>query len=361
MNSKNINSKKWIKISIFTTLFGFTLLALFNYAVDPFYIFNSKILKHNVQINERFLKIEFLEKNHKNFNSYMIGSSRIGVTSPKVVEQYIPNSKFYNMSMSSATMYDYKMHIRYLIKQKYRIDTIYLQLDVDTMHYYGLSDSDYLSKLHPYVEGKSLTFYYFEYLSGFFPFNAKVKIAQNINYKPTKTTYSLETGVWTNPPAEKRVEENCKEYVASEEKFHRKNRPSLTYITKDKTISDLKEIVLLCKTNNIKLYTFITPHNNIMMDSFVREDYLDYLSDIAHITNFYDFSGYNSVTENNCNYYETSHYRPKIGKLIAGRIFHDNNIDIPDDFGILVTKETIKDHLIKRKEQILKRDNYEKN
>jgi hypothetical protein len=355
MNNKNITSKKWIRVSLFTTLFGFTILMLINYIIDPFNIFHSKILKHDFQVNERFVKIEYLEENHNKFNGYMIGSSRIGTTPPKTVEQYIPNAKIYNMTLNGATLYDYLMHIRYMIKKNYPIETIYMQLDVINMTYYGGLESDYLSKLHPYIEDKSLPLFYFDYLSGFFPFNIKNKIDQNINYT-FKTTYVLETGIWANPTDEKKIDVNCKEYVANQKSFHTKNRRILKYLTQKETIRDLKEITALCRANNIKLYTFMMPHNQIMMDSFSIEDYLDYLKDIANITDFYDFSGYNTITTNNCNYYERSHYRPLVGELIAAKIFNTNKIDVPNDFGKLVTKNNIVEHLNNRKKEILKHD-----
>ena len=357
-----MNSKKWIKISISTALLGFSLLAIFNYSVDPFNIFHTQVLKENLQSNERFNKIEYLEKNHQNFNGYMIGSSRIGTTAPKEIEAYIPNSKFYNMTMNGATLYDYKMHLRYMIEQNYAIETIYLQLDVDTMNYYGHSEADYLSKLHPYVEEKSLAFYYFEYLSGFFPMNAKMKIEHNLN-PVSEVDHLLDTGIWTNNHAEEKMQKDCKAYTDNIKEFHTDYRRLLKYSKRNETLRDIKEIVSLCKTKHIKLYTFVMPHNKKMMDSFVLEDYLDYLNDIGNMTDFYDFSGYNAVTNNHCNYYELSHYRPLVGKLIAARIFKNKKIDIPRDFGTFVTKKTLQTHIQERRKNILnhdKKENYDK-
>lgn len=37
------------------------------------------------------------------------------------------------------------------------------------------------------------------------------------------------------------------------------------------------------------------------MDTFVVEDYLEFLKMISSLTNFYDFTGYNSVTKENIN------------------------------------------------------------
>ncbi len=95
-----------------------------------------------------------------------------------------------------------------------------------------------------------------------------------------------------------------------------------------------------------------------MMDGFIVDDYLRYLKEISNITDFYDFSGYNTITMNNYNYYESSHYRPLVGAIIAGRIFNDKSIKIPNDFGVFVTKDNITEHLSNLKKQI---EIYDKN
>jgi len=339
-----MNNKKWLQAFTLLVLMNFTLLGTFNYLVDPFNIFHSKLFKHPFQINERFIKVEFLEKNHQNFNGYLFGSSRIGTTLPSSVEKYIPNSKLYNLTFSSANLYDYLIHLKYFIKRQYTFNTLYLQIDIDNMMYYGQSDTDYLSKAHPYTTNNSLPLYYLEYLSGFFPFNSQGKILQNLKHKEG-VKYHLNNGTWSEDNKERDLLNNCKNYVKSVEEFHGKYSPALKYIKSKENISALQEIVNLCQKNQIKLYLFTTPHNHKMMDTFYKDDYLNFLKEIANITNFYDFSGYNSITTNNCNYYEVSHYRPHIGELIAGRIFHNRNISIPEDFGVWVTKENIKKHL----------------
>jgi hypothetical protein len=78
------------------------------------------------------------------------------------------------------------------------------------------------------------------------------------------------------------------------------------------------------------------------MDTFLLEDYREYLRDISDITSFYDFTGYNSVTKDNCNYYEMSHYRPQVAKLIAAKIFNDKSIAVPSDFGKYIEKGSMR-------------------
>jgi len=348
-----MNTQKWIQTFTLFTLMNVGILITFNYLIDPFNIFHTNFLKHQFQMNERFIKVEFLEKHHNDFNGYLFGSSRIGTTHPSSVEKYIPQSKLYNFTLSSANLYDYLIHLRYFIKNHYPMKILYLQIDIDNMMYYGQNSSDYLSKTHPYILNQSLPLYYLEYLSGFFPFNTQGKIANNLNYKEG-VSYHLNNGTWSVNSKEIELSTNCQNYVESVDEFHTKHNPALKYIKVKENITALKEIVDLCKKNHIKLYLFTTPHNQNMMDTFYKNDYLNYLKSIANITDFYDFSGYNSITTNNCNYYEISHYRPSIGKLIAARIFNDKKILIPNDFGIWVTKENIEDHLKILENQIKK-------
>jgi len=335
-----MSSKKWL--ITFSSVFVITmsLFGLLNYVVDPFSVFQSNFFKRTGQINERYVKIEFLEKNHHKFNAYMFGSSRIGVVKPKVIEQYIPNSRFYNFTLSSGNLHDYMVHLKYFIKRHYEIKTLYMQIDIDDMNYYGQDESDYLCKLHPYVTGESLFAGQMKYLFGFFPLNVRKKISVNFE-KASPKKFEITTGIWRLPDHEKELQENPEKYVQNEASFHFKNRRVLRYIRQKEAMEALKTIVELCQQNSIKLYVFTSAHNQNKMDTFVLEDYHQYLADISKITSFYDFSGYNSITRNNANYYEMSHYRPLVGTLMAARIFHDKTISVPKDFGKFIEKGSL--------------------
>lgn len=350
-----MKSKKWLKFFFTSSIISITVLILINYIIDPFNVFNSKFLKYQFQMNERFIKIDYLAENNQKFNGYMFGSSRIGTTSPKILEKYFRNKKFYNFTISSANLYDYLIYLKYFIKEGYSFDSLYLQLDLNDMYKYGREKSDYLRKMHPNVSDDSLFTYYFSYLIGFFPDNIEGKIKRNISSK-SPVDYSLETGKWAKPQNEKAIIKNCEEYQKDISSFNEKRKREISYTKSKQNIRALKEIVNITKKNKIKLYVFVTPHNQNMMDRFKKDEYLNYIADMAKVTPFYNFSGYNTITLDNCNYYEYSHYRPHVGKLVAARIFNDKKIDVPEDFGVYVTSENILEHLSNLKKQIEKRD-----
>lgn len=335
-----MSSKKWISI-VFTMLFtGMSFMALVNYVVDPFSIFGTDFFKQKTQMNERYVKLEYIKKHHNEFNGYMFGSSRIGVVKPEVIEKYIPNSHFYNFTLSSANLHDYMMHLKFFLKEHYVIKTLYLQIDLDDMYCYGQDSTDYLSKLHPDVTDESLFLYKIKYLLGFFPLNLRTKIELNLKgYSPK--SYDLKTGIWQLKENEKALQKDAVAYVKNEKSFHIKNRPIIHFSKQKESMDALKTIVKLCKEHHIKLYIFTTPHNHNKVDIFFTNDYKKYLRNISEITSFYDFSGYNSVTNNDKNYYEMSHYRPLVGALVAGRIFNDTSVNIPKDFGKYIKKGSL--------------------
>jgi len=335
-----MSSRRWI-ITVFSIFFiSMSLLATVNYTVDPFGIFGSNISQNKYQINDRFVKASYIEEYHNEYNAYMFGSSRIGVVEPKLLEKYIPNTKFYNFTVSSANLHDYLLHLKYFISKKYEIKVLYLQLDIDNMNDYNQDSTDYLNQLHPRVSGDSVALFYARYLFGFFPLNIRKKIEVSLSNE-IKKPYNMKTGVWRLPKYEKALTEDAKSYIENEKSFHFKNRRVVFYTKKEEDKKALKEMVELCSEQGIKLYVFTTPHNQNMMDTFVLEDYREYLKDISEVTSFYDFSGYNSVTTNNENYYEMSHYRPHVGEWVAARIFNDKNIEIPKDFGKLIERGSL--------------------
>jgi len=52
------------------------------------------------------------------------------------------------------------------------------------------------------------------------------------------------------------------------------------------------------------------------------------------------------------NYYEEVHFRYRVADMVIKRIFGAGTADVPDDFGVLVTKETIDQHLAEQQQDL---------
>ena len=314
-------------------------VAFINFVVDPFYIFRTPVFKVQHQINERYTKIERLRKGTGKYNSFIMGSSRMLLTHPDTIERYIPGGKFYNLATRGATPFEHLLHVKYLIKNGYSVKNLYIGLDIDkcfTTKIYD--DTNYLFKLHPDVANKSRVDFYWSYLSIFPKGDIKRKLRANFD-KGVPRRYEIEedgTMAWESRTGDRR---SLSDQQVNDDNIMIKNEMMKW------NLEALGELVALCKQKDIKLTLFITPHSGILMNRFAVEDYVECLRELSEITPFWDFSGYNSVTTNNKNYLDRSHYNRSVSCLIAARIFGDKTLIVPSDFGVWVTKRNIDAHL----------------
>ena len=83
------------------------------------------------------------------------------------------------------------------------------------------------------------------------------------------------------------------------------------------TFEILKEISKIFKENKTDFKIIISPlYNQVPL----KKEYLNKMEQIFKKTNVYDFSGVNSITSSFGNYYEQSHYRPHVARLILKEI-----------------------------------------
>lgn len=337
----------WVKRILLIIFMIPVLIAALNYFVDPFGIFRRNP-NTCVQANERYVKIAFLKREHQQFNGYLIGSSRIGTTNPEIIEKYRQGQKFYNMTISAGTLTEFQKIINYMIVNHYSPKTFYLQIDIyDNLLSDHRDPSVLFLRAHPEIEQEHLYQFLKRYLLSFSyeDLSRQIKSDLGIEISPRNSDF-FRTGCWYADKEEKNLLKDPKEYVRNEPSFHKKLELIHTNETAvNNNLNALRQIVASCRKNNIELIVFITPHNHVMQDIINFEDYQNFLTQIVEITDYWDFSGYDSITNDDTNYYEYSHYRPKVASLIAERVFNDTNLSIPTDFGVYVTKETIQKHL----------------
>jgi hypothetical protein len=115
----------------------------------------------------------------------------------------------------------------------------------------------------------------------------------------------------------------------------------------DEVFAQINELLALAKQKNFKVIFFFNPHNQNLYSTYAHAFFPIKLR-LAALTDYYDFSGLNSITMDNLNYYEESHYRYRVGDMIVKRIFGTGNILVPEDFGVLVTGENVSEHIKKQ-------------
>jgi hypothetical protein len=263
-----------IWLGLWLTLVSTVILfvGLINYIVDPFGVFGTKVFPDPFIFNRRFVKIEYLIHHKWEYNSFMVGSSRIGTTYTTDLERYLPGSRFYNLAAASANLYDYEMIIHYLLENGFDVQNIYLQIDLSNMYAYGQPANDYLRKLHPDVTGENRVLFYQRYLTILPVESIMGKIMANCR-SDFDVLYNERTGMRFNIRRIKARSDDLHSYILKEPSFTQKNS-SRAFVPNDsrtlKSIESFKRIADMCRAHHANLIVVVTPHSHLMMDSFNR-------------------------------------------------------------------------------------------
>ena len=333
-------NKKWI--AAFTTSIIFTLLFCFsvNYFADPVGVFNQGGFCYDFLDNIRHNKIKYLDKNHEFYDSYIIGGSKAGTLQPNTLNQYIEGASFYNNWVIMGGFYDYEKTIKYMIDH-YNVRNILLQISIYEYETYGPREI-ISQRLHPNVSKESKFKFYSEYL--FLNLSQSItKLEKRLKRSLGReiSLYNVEDGtmIYSQPNQNVSIEE----YLEQNPGFKVvENRAGYNKDIIDQNIASLKEIKSYCDANDVNLIVVTAPTYTADMDSFDIEGLRYFWESIVEVVEFWDFTGYNSINQDPRNFYDRDHYNKEIADLMLARIFNNEDIDIPDDFGVYRTKENIK-------------------
>ena len=348
---------------LFLAVVSIPLLAvgLFNWAIDPYGVFNSPEIIGINQAKPEKLKngrlFKAVDITRIKPTTIFLGSSRTEYgLDPK--HPALKNSQpAYNSALGAATPYELFRYLEHAIVNQPELELVILGLDEFMFNELnkegtGLSESR-LEKRHLTIQDGinaslsiqalqasqntiSLSKKFPEYRS--FTQEGQLNLRQiDRDRSATKYRFERSTSIYFNA---------FPEYKLSQQ--------YLTY---------LQKIVDLCREKDIELHIFISPAHAARLQIIDKaghwQMYEQMKREIVNITPVWDFSGYNSITTEKINndmqnYIDESHYRKQVGDLVINRILSYQTEEVPQDFGVLITPQNIEEHLQKiRSEKVV--------
>lgn len=76
------------------------------------------------------------------------------------------------------------------------------------------------------------------------------------------------------------------------------------------------------------------------LKQFSQEDAEAFYKKLNEITGFWDFT-YSSISKDPRYFYDPAHFRSAVGKMMLARIFEDDSVYIPDDFGVYIEQNKL--------------------
>lgn len=297
--------------------------------IDPHNVFHADHLRNTgVTSAQNYLKMRYILANPDKFNAFIMGSSRVGNIHP----EQINGERCYNMTYSEGVPNEQLANLQTMLKHGICPKHIYLGVDSlsYTDDYERHTETAYLvpyelSVSHPFRFWKlfldpayAVKAFFDQMLDGGAGETLNPEIfyeyGWNADYN-TLTDFDFETA----------------EASIGEKDF------------REETLRDLSEIVSLCRENGIELTVFTNPMYAVTYEQSVKQGYCDFLEKLAEITPYYNFSGYNSVTQNSGNYLDPSHYNAETSDLVLRCLTGEETDEMlfAQGFGVYITKENV--------------------
>ena len=342
-----MSSKKFLKIVLGFSSLIILFIFVLNFIVDPLWLFNhsNKFNQKQGSYDERQLKSNYLYYNLKdNFDGILLGSSR----ATYVDQNDFENMKIFNYSVGAIQPYEYKYYIDFAKKIKGK-ELKYIIIASD---FFGTRTIDKKSRIDPnnYISN-TVNISKYKFLLSIDTFKKSIS---NIRYSfRDREIYYNRYNVKYHRKIP--VNEMQKKHILSIT-ANTKHLSNPDYKYDNEYIDILKEI----KNNNLnsKFIIYTSAVTSDLLVSIIKngkrwEDYKRWLHELVQVfAEVNHFMTINSITNNLENYYDDNHAYPWVLKLLANKLSNVDNKNIPEDFGVLLTKDNIDEHLENLRKQI---------
>jgi hypothetical protein len=299
-------------------------------------------------INQHIFNPEFIFHNSDQFDSFLFGSSRTTMIDVSI----IPSGRFYNMSYSLGLPAQHLAILKAFIQRGIKIHSVVIGLDEFCFSLPAAALEKHLIRImHPDIGGPGRLEIFYMYFFRKPDINEISRWKDRVLLGKTEGRFIMDNrGVnlgWRDKDV--LIETAGKPLFD----FTVQTYEPMTYGSDEmnEAFAAIKELIALSQTHHFSLTFFITPfysqlYLNHAEPLFIAKERLATLSD------YYDFSGFNSITTDAMNYFEESHYRYRVGDMIINRIYGVGSLKAPDDFGVFVTRQNVAKHVENQKSEL---------
>lgn len=345
-----MSSKKWLVLFCATVLFLGAAVLGFNWLVDPYGVFFHKTLEwasYEMTLNPRTAKMTYLEEHHQEYDSYLLGCSSTSSFPVESLNEYL-DASFYNMIMYGADMLDVEEQAVYLLEH-YEVKNLVVNVYLDNAKDYNTLPDPLRSYTMPaQTTGESSASFLAKYLF-MDPRHSLDKLTAwyEDTYLPQSfDVFDAETGAYDKSARDAEAIGDMDAYLESYPVFA--NYPEATNSTNEEAISGtldaLAHIRDLCAEKGVNFLVLCAPVYADYLDYYDWDQVADFYTRLAEVTPYWDFS-YSSVSFEPRYFYDETHLRNCVGEMALARVFGDDSIYIPEDFGVYVTQDNVQAHL----------------
>lgn len=331
--------KVFLKNGASFLIFGFIpliILTLGYFYYDPFKVLKvySDYSFPHVVSNKDYISTEMFLKNNpkQQYNSFIFGSSRTVAFTPSSWSHFLPKgAKPFVFDAAKESIYGIYTKLKFMESSNIKIDNALLLFCRDVSFDNDHNSEGHLFIKHPKTSGESPTAFQFEFYKAYlnpkflfcfydytFTKNYKSYMKGYIEYR--KISLNALTNETHIIDQEQEITQNPEAYYTTRARvFYERTgekTDSIQRINKKERFM-LREIKRILEQNKTNYKVILSP-----LYEQIKFNPTDF-QELHTLFNgrLYDFSGQNTFTNSKTNYYESSHYRPKIGDQILKIIY----------------------------------------
>lgn len=347
---KRLTSRGWLGLFALSVFLLAAFLALFNWITDPFGAFGDRFFQwwsYDETNNPRVAKFSYLEQHHQEYDSYVIGCSS---TSSFPVEDLNRrfDASFYNYIMYGADMKDVEQLSRYLVEH-YEVKNLVVNVYLDNGLHYG-QEEDPLTHGMPWrAAGTSAVEYWCRYLfaSPAYGCEKLKKWRTDSALQAPHDVFDEKTGAYDKSSRDVERIGDMEEYLEAYPVFADypvKPGTGNTLPCTAQCMESVAAIRTLCREAGVNLVVVTAPVYYDYLLGFDRGAVEEFYTALAAVTPYWDFS-VSSVSREPRYFYDGTHFRNAVGTMAVARMTGEEGVYLPEDFGVYVTEENVKEHL----------------
>lgn len=345
-----MSSKKWLFMVLCALLSVFIVWAGINVLVDPFNAFSDPLLQwdsYTQTLNPRNSKITYVSRHFDEFDSYIIGSSNAASFLPETLNKYT-DASFYNMFHYGADIEYDKEVAEYLLKHD-DVKNILLVIGLNEAVVKSSDDMSLTDYTHYKVSGENVLSYYWRNLFADLSY-AKEKLQSRRMDSELPQAFDVfvpESGTYDKRKREVEPIGDLSEYITLHSSDFYSSGVKSTLPEINRVVENVRQISDLCKDADAKLTVVIPPVYNAQLDLYTEETLNQLFAELSSVTDYWNFSC-SALSADARYFYDLTHTRNETINMVFARMFGDNQVYYPENFGQYcskgnaVTVETLK-------------------
>ena len=336
---------KKLYFKLFFASLPILLIVLLYVCTDPFRVvfhydkFHDKDGMLFISLNNEYTNTEMFLKNYSkyNYDSYIFGSSRSRNYKMEEWEKHISSNACFHFDASGESLYGVERKFNFLHNRGVKIKNAILVFDPELLAVTTNSNGHVFRK-HPAISGEGYLSYQLVYFKDFLDYDfmkaylyyltthkVSNESIRKFLFNPYEYHYEEAINEESYPQLEVTIEKDPDLfYLPRKDVFYM--RDATEQFSKSTIQEEQKKLLLHIKSILAEYHTdyrvVISPlYNQKKLDTTD----LHILKDIFGKEMVFDFSGKNEITDNVHNYYDGSHYRPKIAAMIMDSIYAHKN------------------------------------